>query len=437
MKSLRELLRESPYQGYLYAYPHKTAYRPLPAPVRLDELWAAEPKDALFLYLHVPFCEMRCGFCNLFTAAKPAAELVRSYLAKFQRHAAIVKDALAGGSFARLAIGGGTPTLLEPDDLATLFDVAESMGVHLHGVPISVETSPETATPEKLRLLRDRGVDRVSIGIQSFVEAEVRGVGRPQTTAQAESALAHIRDSGAPTLNIDLMYGLAEQTEESWLGSLRAALRFRPEELYLYPLYVRPLTGLGRSKRSWDDLRLALYRAGRDYLLAEGYRQISMRMFRRIDAGAEGGPVYRCQDDGMVGVGCGARSYTRGLHYSSAYAVGARGVREILEAYVGRDDHRFAEVDYGFDLDEEDRRRRFVILSLLADGLELAEYQERFGADALVELPELGDLEELGLAMREGAALRLTPEGVERSDTIGPWLQSRRVDELMGSCELR
>src|SRR5205823_11065828 len=87
-----------------------------------------------------------------------------------------------------------------------------------------------------------------------------------------------------PTVNVDLIYGLPGQTVATWLYSLREALRYSPTELYLYPLYVRPLTGLGRSHKEWDDIRLACYREGRELLLAEGYEQVSMRMFRRAGA---------------------------------------------------------------------------------------------------------------------------------------------------------
>ena len=115
-----------------------------------------------------------------------------------------------------------------------------------------------------------------------------------------------------------------------------AALRWQPEELYLYPLYVRPLTGLDRRGAvAHDDLRLALLPgSAATCCLAEGYEQVSMRMFRRAGVGDADDPVYCCQDDGMVGLGCGARSYTRRLHYSTDFAVGRPGVREIIADYV-------------------------------------------------------------------------------------------------------
>jgi oxygen-independent coproporphyrinogen III oxidase len=434
------------YAGYAYAYPHKTAYRALKPPVALRDVWAAERRDSLFLYLHTPFCEMRCGFCNLFTTANPPPGFAQDYLAALRRQAARTREALGPATFTRLAVGGGTPTYLDEASLESLFDVAErTFGVDPQNIPVSVETSPLTAEAGKLRLLRERGVDRISIGVQSFIEAEVKAVGRSQKTAAVEQAFDRIRNVGFQTLNIDLIYGLPGQTTGSWLESLRAALRFKPEELYLYPLYVRPLTGLGRrGQKAEDDSRMASYRAGRKLLLESGYRQVSMRMFQAAQAPTADGPAYCCQNDGMVGLGCGARSYTRALHYSDEYAVGATGVREILAAYFAKaacmvkTDDAFNFVDYGFRLDGAEQRRRFVIQSLLqVEGLEFAAYCARFGSEAMDDLPELARLEDQGLATRYDARLRLTEEGVEMSDVIGPALYSARVRRLMKSYQLR
>ena len=436
---LAELLTEAPYQGYSYGYPHKTAYRPLRPPVALREAWAAEPRDALFLYLHVPFCEMRCGFCNLFTQARPKVELVNSYLAALRRQAVQVREALGKARFARCAIGGGTPTFLAADQLDTLFDIAEEvLSTRLADVPVSLEVSPETIDADKLTLLKERGVERISIGIQSFREAETSAVGRPQPAAIVRRALELLQFADFPTLNIDLIYGLPGQTVDSWLASLEAALAYFPQELYLYPLYVRPLTGLGKSERCWDDLRLDCYRQGRAHLLSRGWRQVSMRMFQAPHAPPSTGPVYCCQDDGMVGLGCGARSYTRRLHYSTEYAVGVRGVREIVADYVSRPDAEFAQANYGFLLDDGEQRRRYVIQSLLTqDGLDLPAYQRRFHSDPLDDLPQLLELEPLCLANRQGQNLILTAAGLERSDAIGPWLYSQRVGALMAGYEYR
>lgn len=426
-----------PYQGYVYAYPHKTAYRPLRPRPSLRDVWAAEPSESLSLYLHIPFCEMRCGFCNLFTRTGAPEELVAAYLDALERQARAVRDALEEPRFVTAAIGGGTPTYLSAAELTRMFDLTEQiMGADLRAVPLSVETSPATATADRLAVLAERGATRVSIGVQSFIDAEARAAVRPQRRHEVEAALGRIREAGFEALNIDLIYGIDGQTERSWRHSLDAALAWRPEELYLYPLYVRPLTGLGRRAHDWDDHRLGLYRQGRDHLMAAGYEQVSMRMFRL--PGSAGATEYCCQSDGMVGLGCGARSYTADLHYSYEYAVGAGQVRAIIDDYVRLAPEEFAVANVGFRLGEDERRRRHLIQSLLqAEGLEAAAYRERFGTEVTADFDaELGSLAARGWLEPVGSGrLRLTAEGLAHSDAIGPALFSGRVRELMAGYE--
>ncbi|MFG3527594.1 STM4012 family radical SAM protein [Streptomyces sp. NPDC047917] len=442
-----------PYQSYVYAYPHKTAYRPLADRPDLRGLWAGECKDALSLYLHIPFCEVRCGFCNLFTRIGAPDELTTRYLDALDRQATAVRDALGDDGpvrFAAAAFGGGTPTFLTAAELERLCDIAEKrMGADLRSVPLSVETSPSTATADRLAVLADRGTTRISIGVQSFVEAEARAAVRPQRRADVEAALDRIRDARIPVLNIDLIYGIDGQTEDSWRTSLDAALGWRPEELYLYPLYVRPLTGLGRlgadgetaADAAWDEQRLRLYRAGRDHLLAHGYEQVSMRMFRRADAPRADGPDdYACQTDGMIGLGCGARSYTTALHYSFDYAVEMREVRAIIDGYTATEDFSRAEV--GRYVDGDEARRRHLLQSVLqAEGLPLADYRERFGSSPADDFPlNLARFEARGwLDASAGASglLRLSPEGLAHSDALGPELFSPGVRAAMAAYELK
>ncbi|OPC77977.1 coproporphyrinogen III oxidase [Embleya scabrispora] len=433
----------SPYTGYVYSYPHKTAYRPLePAPA-LRDVWAGQDLSALFLYLHIPFCEMRCGFCNLFTRTGAPQELVARYLDALERQAHAVREAVPDARFAVGAIGGGTPTYLEAAELTRMFRIAaEVMGAGFGSMPLSVETSPATATPDRLAVLAAHGTTRVSIGVQSFLDAEARAAGRPQKRAEVEAALTAIREAAIPTLNIDLIYGIDGQTHASWLDSLDAALAWRPEEIYLYPLYVRPLTGLGRravSRADWDDDRLALYRAGRDHLRAAGYEQVSMRMFRRAGAPADADTGYRCQRDGMVGLGCGARSYTSELHYSFDYAVNVGEVRGIIDEYVALDRDAFSRARFGYRLDAAEQKRRHLLTSLLqVDGVDVAEYRARFDSDAAADFArELEPLAKHGLLSVDADRIALTEDGLGRSDAIGPALFSSAAAALMDGYRAR
>ncbi len=426
------ILQGSPYQAYVYAYPHKTAYRPFNQPYQLQQLWQSEPRDNLFLYLHVPFCTMRCGFCNLFTAPRPSETVVTHFLDTLHRQAQAVRRALPDGRFARFAIGGGTPTYLTAQQLDQVFDLAENvMGAQLQLIPVGIETSPDTITKAHIDVLRSRGVDRVSIGVQSFVESEAANSGRPQSRIDVDTALSLLHAADFPILNIDLIYGLPNQTVTTWLSSLRQALQYQPEELYLYPLYVRPLTGLGRSRKAWDDIRMACYRAGRELLLAKGYQQISMRMFQRGPTQESASPAYCCQDDGMVGLGCGARSYTRQVHYSLDYAVEPRGVKAILNDYLMMTTSEFELATAGFVLDREEQRRRYLLQSLLqTNGLHCEQYAARFSGEPQHDFPELKDLAEQGLLGYDTNRWWPTALGLKWSDALGPYFFSPRVRAL-------
>ncbi|MFF7738291.1 STM4012 family radical SAM protein [Streptomyces sp. NPDC007984] len=441
-----------PYESYVYAYPHKTAYRKLPGRPALRDLWAGEAKDALSLYLHIPFCEVRCGFCNLFTRIGAPDGLTTAYLDALERQARAVRGALGDGPvrFAAAAFGGGTPTFLTAAELTRLCDIAEhTAGADLRAVPLSVEASPATATADRLAVLAERGTTRLSLGVQSFVDTEARSAVRPQRRADVEAALGRIRDAAIPVMNIDLIYGIDGQTESSWRRSLEAALAWRPEELYLYPLYVRPLTGLGRrtadlpeplSDRAWDEQRLRLYRYGRDVLLDAGYQQVSMRMFRRPSAAAPTAGDHACQTDGMVGLGCGARSYTSAVHYSFDYAVDMREIRTIVDDYVARPEADFAHAEYGRPMDPDEARRRHLIQSLLqAEGMDTAGYEARFGSSPRDDFAaELAAFDAAGWLAAEAATagrLRLSPEGLAHSDAVGPALFSPAVRAAMTDYE--
>ncbi len=440
---------DSPFVSYAYSYPHKSAYRAISPSLALPEVWSQQNQDALFLYLHIPFCEFRCGFCNLFTLSQPTAGLPGQYLQALKRQATQVRDAIPNATFARLAIGGGTPTFLNVSELTELMSiVTDVMGVDANQIPGGCEASPSTVDREKLQLLRQFGIDRVSLGVQSFDDKEVHAIGRPQKAENVHRAIGLIKEAGFPTLNLDLIYGGAQQTVSSWLRSVSQAIDYEPEEIYLYPLYIRDLTGLrkvsqlgelsGDGRRRWDDERLTAYREARNLLLESGYQQVSLRMFRRCSAVDVSGPVYCCQTDGMLGLGCGARSYTESLHYSYEYAVGSNAVRGILDDYISRDRHSFSNVDYGFRLDEDDQRRRHLIMSLLqCEGMTGSDYVARFGTEPVEDFPMLLELVENGLMRITDERLVPTESGIEYSDAIGPWLNSATVRKLEASYQWR
>ena len=427
MVPLKELA--DPYVAYSYSYPHKSAYGPLEPPVSLDKVWQTENKQSLFLYAHLPFCEMRCGFCNLFTRAGGTSNEIDLYLDSIERQARRMAQATAGDrTVTRLALGGGTPTVLSVAQLDRLFQtLASRFDFDPTRIPSSVETSPKTATNDRLQLLKQWNVQRISIGVQSFLDTETHNIGRPQQLAEVHAALQRIQSLSFPILNIDLIYGQPQQNIASWHKSLDNALQYEPEEIFLYPLYVRPETGLGKRRTDpRSSQTMMLYQVGRDKLLDAGYQQRSMRCFSRESKLIDEGPTYCCQSDGMLGLGAGARSYSSKLHYSSRFAVDAAGVRTIIDEWVQRGENDFAFADWGIRLSDEERQRRYIIQSLLHHtGLDRGQFINRFAIEPETVVPGLSRYIDNGLICTSNNRLQLTEEGMALSDAIGPALYSQ------------
>jgi len=435
---LKEVLT-LPYRSYLYSYPHKTAYRELDPPLPLGPMWERENTDTYFLYMHIPFCAARCGFCNLFTLPDRRDDTHERYVDALERQAKQWAPITSRRPYSRFAIGGGTPTLLNEIQLNRLFDIAEHvMGLDPAHASISIETSPDTVTEAKLALLKERGVDRVSMGIQSFIEAEAAAIYRPQKPQEVERALEKLTRYDFPLLNLDLIYGLPGQTVESWLYSLERVLSYEPGEIFIYPLYTRENTIVKPEdiQRQGPDIRMQLYTAAREALKSRGYVQYSMRRFAKESSSHASKELlpYSCQEEGMVGLGCGARSYTSEVHYASKYGVSYKATQSIIADYVATE--RYDVADYGIVLSREEQKRRFILKALLhREGLTLADYLQRFGSEVMTDYVWLSELLTEGMAVieqeNERQVLRLTEEGLGYSDAIGDWLISAEIREQM------
>ncbi|WP_299674318.1 STM4012 family radical SAM protein [uncultured Dokdonia sp.] len=427
--SIKEIDTTNLYQGYTYSYPHKSAYRAIEK-TSLATIWAKEQMKRLFFYVHIPFCEMRCGFCNLFTMANPK-EGVRHYIEALKREMDTYKGLFPEARFTNFAIGGGTPTFLEIDEFQLLLEYISAMGVDMATYYGSIETSPKTLTKEKIVLIENAGITRVSMGIQSWIETETKSLGRPQSISKAETIVSQLASSAIPEFNLDLIYGAKDQDKKSFLYSIEKTLAYQPTEVFLYPLYVRQLTGLGKKNRDTEDHRHELYLLGRDILLTAGYEQMSMRCFRKKNS-----PIstitdaYNSLTDGMIGIGAGARSYTKELHYSTDYAVDRKVIKNIISNYSHTDD--FNTISYGIALNDWEQKTRFVIKSV-TDGGKLSHqlYQTLFGTDVFQEFEILQVLLDKEWLEKEQENYTLSLKGMCYEDIIGPALYSDDVKSLM------
>lgn len=440
---LREQLQAEAYPGYVYGYPHKKTYGPLKQPRSLAEVWHGEDCHHLYAYVHVPFCQQRCSFCNLFTYVPGDQAPTLQYIKGLAEEMVQYAQALPGFRFSRLYLGGGTPTFLSTQEIRQLVhSLREHLSIDPRSLPSCIECSPDTLDQQKVETLRELGFRRVSLGVQSFVEEELHQVNRRFEYQQHARVLKWIESQRFPQFNIDLIYGLPGQTLASWQESLQRAIDSPLTSLFLYPLYVRPLTGLAiRGRRplpcevSTTTRMAQMYDQAVARLSAAGFRQLTMRQFRR-DSDPTDEEEYCCQRDGMVGLGAGARSYTKGLHYSTPWKMVARNIRAVVEEYLERLRQGRLLVFHGFELDDEERQRRWVIQSLLYQGLNLEEFRREFEVCARERFADLWEmLHEERCIEEKGDGIVLTARGVRHADIVGQLFFSERVRQLIAEYE--
>ncbi|MBW2142251.1 MAG: radical SAM family heme chaperone HemW [Deltaproteobacteria bacterium] len=196
------------------------------------------------LYVHVPFCRSKCFYCDFYSIT--AASLIPAWLSAVLTEARLYKERF--GIFDSLYIGGGTPTVLDTAQLELLINGLLSEFHFLPDTEVTIEANPDCITREKLDLLRELGVNRISLGVQSFDDDHLSFLGRQHTASEAELALENIRTAGITNLGVDLIYGSKDLSEEKWVKTLEKALTFKPEHLSCYQLTLEKGARFGKMK---------------------------------------------------------------------------------------------------------------------------------------------------------------------------------------------
>ena len=238
---------------------------------------------SLGLYIHIPFCKAKCIYCDFYSLPRAEGQM-DAYVSALTAQLAAWRERTADCTVDTVYFGGGTPSYLGPDRLRRLLDAVFQSYRVAPGAEITLEANPDSAQDiSALRQLHDAGFDRLSLGMQSADDAELRRIGRVHTYAQTVRAVENARAAGFDNLSLDLIYGLPEQTMTRWQANLDAALSLAPEHLSCYGLKVEEGTPLFAQRKRFtlpdDDAQADMYLYAVDFLAQHGYEQYEISNF--------------------------------------------------------------------------------------------------------------------------------------------------------------
>lgn len=374
-------------------------------------------KDGLGLYCHVPFCASACDFCAFYQEKPKRQDLDRYLTAMAKEFALLPKDRVVDTVF----WGGGTPGLLAAKDLETL---GRSMLDHLREAPEewTIEMAPSTVKADKLQVLRDLGVTRISMGVQSFDANLLESLGRLHRPNQIYKAWELVQAAGFPETNLDLMFAIPNQTMEQWEAAIKEAARLGPSHLSTYCLTFEEDTALyvklSQGKLQIDEEKERRYYERGWELLAElGYTQYEVSNFCKPGSECQHN-VHTWEMREWMGCGPSAASQYGGFRYQRP---------ANLDAWIAGMDAGEPVREHVVELDDALLLTDALIFGLRMNrGVDLAELAERFPAEGLLEVfaAFLGRLESEGLMLREGSRLQLTDTGRLVCDAIGSELMN-------------
>jgi oxygen-independent coproporphyrinogen III oxidase len=380
------------------------------------------------LYLHIPFCEHKCIYCDFYSIA-PGEGLVRSELPTGRFLEALKKEielrAASSNpeiSYETIFFGGGTPSLLASRELG---GIMQQLSGHFSISPnaeITVETNPGTVNRQKLQEFRSLGINRLSIGVQSFHDDDLQFLTRIHSSEVAKTCVQDAFASGFENVSLDLIFSLPSQTTERWISNLDQAMDLNPTHISCYSLIVESNTPLFRMVESKQVSLLSaetdaeLYEITIAYLTGRGYAQYEVSNFAKPGFTSRHNKSYWDHSD-YLGFGPSAHSFMiKGQHtggperswnvanLSDYCAILERGQLPVIGM-----EHLAVH-----QLVEEE-----IFLGLRSEGIDLARYREMFGKDLVMENKlKVRDLLEASLAVVENGKLRLTAKGYPLCDEI-------------------
>lgn len=368
------------------------------------------------LYAHIPFCPAKCRYCAFVTHVG-SLKLVEPYVSALLEETRQVSARHPGGPLETVYFGGGTPSLLSPEQIGRLIDSFDRLFGLGPGCEVTLEAHPATVDRRRLNGFRAAGATRLSVGAESFQAAELEALGRPRDAGLVLQVLLEAREVGFTSVSVDLMYGIPGQTAQTWQDSLLSLVEASPDHLSLYPLMIEPGTVFGRRWREGrlcvpgDEAVAEMYATACQTLREAGYEHYEVASWAR--------PGCRCRHNlaywhnrEFYGVGVGAHGYLAPRRTENL-----RGVRryvEMLEA-GGEPPARVEYVDQNASFAESVMLR----LRLLQDGLDLDELRRHHGIDLESRHgPAVRELTGSGHLLRRGNRLLLAEWAVPVANEV-------------------
>ena len=363
-------------------------------------------KGDLGLYVHVPFCASICNYCN-FNRGLLDRELKRRYVSALAKEIARDGDGSAADT---IFFGGGTPSLLAPPEVARIVDACREAFAVRSGAEVTLEMNPETVTADYVSAVRDAGVTRLSIGVQSFDDGELARLGRGHTAEGAAEALAAARAAGCDDVSMDLMLWLPAQTRDECAASVSRLVALAPDHASLYLLEVYPNAPLrdemarGGWSQAPDDDAAAMYLDALARTDAAGLAQYEISNVARAGKRSRHNLKY-WQDGEWIGFGCGAHSRRDRWRW--------RNVSETAR-YVDAIERDEATAQERRALPDGERLGDALFMGLrLTEGIDLGAIRGRYGVDVLERYgARLQPFVQAGMLVAGAERLRLTRRGM-------------------------
>lgn len=385
----------------------------------------ADPTASLSVYVHLPFCEVRCSFCACHVIATQHPGVAPTYLDHLAREIELVASQLPNRPpVLQVHWGGGTPTYMAPEQLATLYGQLRSAFAIQPDAEVAIEVDPRVTSRAHLETLASLGFNRLSLGVQDF-DPEVQDlIGRHQTWEQTETLVRIAREIGFDQgLNMDLIYGLPGQTEQTFAEGLDRVLTLRPSRLAIYSFAYVPWMKSNQKRLDEDalpdaDTKLRLYLAALERLTGAGYEAIGMDHFAlpedSLARAANAGRLFR----NFMGYTVQPATASIGLGVSAIGDVAGAFVQneKKLSRYYEALEAGKLPVERGYARDRDDEIRRAVILDAMCNfAIDRNRIESRFdiafGDYFGPDLASLEELRESGLVEDDGRVLRMTPLG--------------------------